>query len=367
MKMSKLILGALGLVGVIATGLPASAQVKEKLVYATYISEIYTTSHGDIWFMDEVEKRSNGEIVFERYFSGSLLSASDLFPGLSRGAADIVAGVPSAYNRNDYPLSNVTLPFITNDSDAVTGAFTELFNANEDLRKEYEGRNAKVLFARGYSVNTIFSRLPITKAEDYNGLKIRAVLAIADTVQALGATPVSVPYPEALEGMSRGVVDAMTSSPFDSSVKGGLAEASKYGSDGGRMGVYAANIVAINLDRWNKLSPEHQKIIMDVAADVIPHYNKLRQDEVRENALRLCEMSKKDGGVKIHLFDDAEAEKVRAVAYDKIKDRWVEWASKLAGVDANKVLEDYVSLIRKHEATSTYQNGWQIFQEACGS
>src|SRR5690606_21777202 len=92
-----------------------------------------------------------------------------------------------------------------------------------------------------------------------------------------------------------------------------------------------------------------------------------RQDEVRENAIRLCEMSKKDGGVQIHLFDDAEAEKVRAVAYDKIKDRWGEWASKLAGVDANKVLEDYVSLIRKHEATSTYQNGWQIFQEACGS
>lgn len=367
MKMSKLILGALGLVGVIATGAPAPSQAKETLVYANYISEIYTTSLGDIWFMDEVEKRSNGEIVFERYFSGSLLSASDLFPGLARGAADVVAGVPSAYNRNDYPLSNVTLPFITDDSDAVTFAFTELFDANEDLRKEFEGRNAKVLFARGYSVNTIFSRLPITKPEDYNGLKIRAVLAIADAMQALGATPVSVPYPEALEGMSRGVVDAMTSSPFDSSVKGGLAEASKFGSDGGRMGVYAANIVAINLDRFNKLKPEHQKIILDVAAEVIPYYNQMRQEEVRQNALQLCEMSRKEGGVKIHLFSDEEAAKVRDIAFDKIKDRWVEWASKQANVDATKVLDDYISLVRKYEATSTYKNGWQIYQEECGS
>tara|TARA_R100000005_G_C5001343_1_gene208517 strand:+ start:2253 stop:3356 length:1104 start_codon:yes stop_codon:yes gene_type:complete len=367
MKMSKLIVGALGLVAVIATGAPATSQAKETLVYANYVSEIYTTSQGDIWFMDEVEKRSNGEIVFERYFSSSLLNGPDLYPGLSRGAADVVAGVPSAYNRNDYPLSNVTLPFITNDSDAVTGAFTELFYTNDALRKEYESRNARVLYARGYSVNTIYSRLPITKAEDYNGLKIRAVLSIADTMKALGATPVSVPYPEALEGMARGVVDAMTASPFDSSVKGGLAEASKYGSDGGRMGVYAVNIVAINLDRWNKLSPEHQKILTDVSQEMIVHYNKMRQDEVRQNALQLCEIAAKEGAVKIHLFDDAEAAKVRDLAYDKIKDGWIEWASKTANVDASKVLDDYIALIRKHEATSTYKNGWEIYQEECGS
>ncbi|TNE38859.1 MAG: hypothetical protein EP348_04415 [Alphaproteobacteria bacterium] len=366
MQKPKMMFAALGLAGVIAAAAPVTVEAKVTLTFATYVSEGYTTSQADIWFMDEVEKRSKGEITFERYFSGSLLKAADLFPGLARGAADIVAGVPSAYNRNDYPLSNVTLPFITEKADAVTKAFGELYDTDADLRKEYEGRNAKLLYTRGYAENSIWSRVPITKAADYNGLKIRAVLAISDAVTALGATTVSVPFPEAVEGMGRGVVDAMTSAPFDSAIKSGLPEIAKYGSDGGRMGVYAANMLAMNLDRWKSLSPADQKLISDVSAEAAARFDQLHAEEVRKAAMKLCQIVSK-GKIKINLFSDEAAAKVREIAFKPIKEAWIKWASKAANVDAGKVLDTYTSLIRKYEGESTYKTGFQIYKENCGS
>ncbi|WP_340151248.1 TRAP transporter substrate-binding protein DctP [uncultured Sneathiella sp.] len=366
MQMSKTILSAVGLMGVIALGSPSQGEAKETLTFATYVSEVYSTSQADIWLMDEIEKRSNGEITFERYFSGSLLKAPDLFPGLSRGAVDIVAGVPSAYNRNDYPLSNVTLPFITEKSDAVTKAFGELYKTNADLRNEYEGRNAKLLYTRGYAENTIWSRVPITKASDYKGLKIRAVLAIADVVEALGATTVAVPFPEAVEGMGRGVVDAMTAAPFDSAIKGGLSEVGKFGSDGGRMGVYAANMLAINLDRWNSLSPEDQKLITEVTAEAAARFDQMHAEEVKKAAEKLC-ATVASSDLKINLFTDEAAAEVREIAFKPITDAWIKWASESANVDAKKVLDDYISLIRKYEPESTYKTGFEIYTEKCGS
>ena len=105
--------GRIALASAAILGLNATAsQSAEKLIFATYFSEVYSASKTAIWMMDEIEKRSGGEIKFEKYWSGSLLKAPDLFPGLRSGAADIVIGAPAAYNVREYPLANVVMPYI---------------------------------------------------------------------------------------------------------------------------------------------------------------------------------------------------------------------------------------------------------------
>ena len=64
-------------------------------------------------YFDEVTKRTNGRVTFEYYYGGVLLKASDVYPGLSRGAVDIGYTVPAAFNPREYPLAGVTLPFVT--------------------------------------------------------------------------------------------------------------------------------------------------------------------------------------------------------------------------------------------------------------
>lgn len=347
----------------LVAGLPAQGFAQTKLIYATYVSDVYSTTKSELWFMDEIEKRTNKQIVFERYLSGSLLKASDLFPGLQRGAADVVSGAPSAYNRKQYPLANVTLPFITDRPDVVTKAFTDLFESNADLRREFESKNAKVLFARGYAENTLWSRVPIATAEDFKGKKIRAVLAIADVMEKLGAVTVNMSFPDAVEGVERGIVDGMSSTPFDSAAGAGLQEITKFGSDGGRMGVYAANIFAINQKRWNSLSKEHQKIFSEVAAEAVVYSTKLQDEEVQKAAEKICGAK---GKLKLNLFSDAEAAKVRAIAMKPIQDEWIKWASDGAKINAPKLLADYTALVAKYEQTSTYVPGFQRVQKICG-
>ena len=143
----------------------ASGQTTRKLVYATYIPDTLSIVQADKWFMDEVTRRTNGRITFEVYLSGALLKAGDILPGVAAGAADLGMSVPSAYNRKDYPLSNITLPFITDKVDSASYAFKEMYESNADLRKEYEGRGLKLLYAPAAGENTMWSVKPIAKPD----------------------------------------------------------------------------------------------------------------------------------------------------------------------------------------------------------
>ncbi|MEZ5857242.1 MAG: TRAP transporter substrate-binding protein DctP [Hyphomicrobiaceae bacterium] len=243
------------------------AGAAEKLIFATYFSEVYSASKTAIWMMDEIEKRSGGEIKFEKYWSSSLLKAPDLFPGLRSGAADIVIGAPHGYNVREYPLANVVMPFMTTRGDALTLAWRDLYKNNAAFRKEFESKGAKVLFSMAWAENTVWSKKPIAKVADLKGLKIRAVPTISDALQKLGATPVALTWPDALEGLQRGVVDGLASAPFDSAVHGGAHEVAKYGTNLGGTGIFATATFGMSLSRYNKLSEKHRKIIDDVSAE----------------------------------------------------------------------------------------------------
>ncbi|BBK31351.1 TRAP-type C4-dicarboxylate transport system substrate-binding protein [Stella humosa] len=343
--------------GLAAAG-ATSAGAAEKIVYASYMSEVYTVSKTDLWMMGEIEKRSNGEIKFEKYFSGSLLKAPDLYPGLQSGAADIVLGTPAAYNRADFRLSNVVLPYISSKADAVGKALTELYAGNAAFRKEYESRNAHVLYIVPWAENTFWSSKPLAKADDFKGLKVRSVQAVADSVKKLGGTPVTMAWPEALDALGRGVVDVVSSSPFDSSVLGGIHESAKVGSDGGDMGIFSFAATSMNQQRWNKLSPAHRKIITEVAADAPARFIADLDGELNKAVDKLCAHK---GDLTISLFSEAERAKVHKIAAEPVHAEWVKWAAETNKIDTAAVLKDYIALVRKHEATSTWQSGFQRY------
>lgn len=107
------------------------ALAKEKFVYATYFSDVYSASKTDLWFMSEVEKRSGGEITFEKFWNQSLVKAPELFPALRSGAADIVDSAPASYNVREYPLANIVPPRTSSKADAVALAWNKLFPSEE--------------------------------------------------------------------------------------------------------------------------------------------------------------------------------------------------------------------------------------------
>lgn len=296
----------LGLVAAFAIGV-TGAHAAEKMSYATFFSDVYAGSKTDIWFMEEVEKRSGGEIKFERYWANSLVKATDLLPSLKSGAADIVNSSPVAYNGKEYPLAGVMMPFLTTQADSAVLAWRDLYQNNADFRNEFESKGVKVLYPFAWAENTMWSRKAAGKIADLKGLKVRAPPPIADAILKLGGTPVAIAWTEGIEALQRGVVDAFSSAPFDSAVHGNLQDVAKHGTDLGGSGIFGLTVIAISAQRYNKLSDKHKKVIDEVSAEMpgkAAHFNDI---SINSAVDKLCGMKEKLTFTK---YSDADRDQV---------------------------------------------------------
>ena len=341
----------------------SDARANEKMVYATFFSDVYAGSKTDIWFMEEVEKRSGGEIKFERYWANSLMKATDLLPSLKSGAADVVNSAPVAYNGKEYPLAGVMMPFLTTRADTAVLAWMDLYKSNKAFRDEFESKGVKVLYPFAWAENTMWSRRPFAKIADLKGLKVRAPPPIADAIVKLGGTPVGIAWTEGIEALQRGVVDAFSSAPFDSAVHGNLQDVAKHGSDLGGTGIFAATVVGMSLQRYQKLSEKHRKVIDEVAAEMpakAAHFNDI---SINSAVDKLCGMKEK---LTISKFSDAERQQVQKDVAQAMQAEWLARVAKETKVDGKALLDEFIGYIKKHEPKSTYVPGFERYQKKCG-
>jgi TRAP-type C4-dicarboxylate transport system substrate-binding protein len=333
------------------------------MIYATFFADFYSGSKADIWFMEEVEKRSGGEIKFERYWNQALLRAPDLMPGLRNGAADVVNSTASIYNMKEYPLSNVMMPYLSTRGDAVMRAWRDLYKNNADLRNEYESRGEKVLYPFAWAENSVWTKRPIRKIDEFKGLKVRAVPPIAGPIQKLGATAVALTWAEGIEALQRGVVDGVGSTPFDSAVHAGMHEVAKYGNDFGGTGIYAVSVVAISLQRYNKLSEKHRKIIDEVADEMPVQAAKALDASVDAAVGKLCAAKDK---LIVSKFSEEDKKRIYETAGVSLQQDWLKRVKAETKVDGKALLDEFIGYIRKHEKNSTYVPGYERYDEKCG-
>jgi len=358
-KKAAIATAAMALWGCIAT--PAAAV--EKLVYATFFAEVYAGSKADIWFMEEVEKRSGGEIKFERYWNNALLKAADLYPGLRSGAADVVNVPTQIYNVKEFPLAAVMMPYLSIRADAVFLAWRDLYANNAAFRNEFESRGGKVLYSFAWSENTVWSRKPIAKLSEFKGLKIRAVPPLAAPIQKLGATAVALAWAEGIEALQRGVVDGIGSTPFDSAVHGNMQDVAKHANDFGGSGIYAVSQIAISMNRYNKLSEKHRKIIDQVAGEMAGAAARANDQSIDSAVNKLCAMQEK---LTISRLSEEDRKAVYQIAGVGLQEDWLKRVKAETKVDGRAMLDEFLGYIRTHEKTSTYVPGFERYEKKCG-
>lgn len=354
-SMKARIAASLAVAGMLVTGAGA-AQSAETLSYATYFGANDPLVQVDTWFMKEVEKRTNGAVKFDTYLGGAMLGGPEIYPGLSRRAVDMGMSVPAAFQPSDYVLSNVTLPYVTDDSVAVTYAFNQLVQKSPALQKEYTSQNVKLLYALGFSENTIWSTKPIRKVEDLKGMRIRSVMSIADGLKILGAVPVSMGFGDAVGALQRQVIDGFSSAPFLTSISVGLHDFAPYVSDGGGMGVYAVSSTSINLDAWKKLPPNVQKAMEDVAAQVPGHYAEVMGGMVDKAVDAMITAGK----TQVVLMSEDEKKRVRDAVAKPLWDKWLAAANQ-RGVDGAAFLDQYRQLVAQHVGSHNYLPGLERY------
>jgi tripartite ATP-independent transporter DctP family solute receptor len=129
---------------------------------------------------------------------------------------------------------------------------------------------SKDLIALGYwglgFRNTTNSKLPITKLEDFAGLKLRVIPnpVYLETFKAFKANPVPMNFGELYGALENKTVDGQEN-PYSVILSNKFYEVQKYVSATSH--TFTQNIILVSKKFWDKLSPEEQKMLRDSVAE----------------------------------------------------------------------------------------------------
>ncbi|TCK99300.1 TRAP-type C4-dicarboxylate transport system substrate-binding protein [Shimia isoporae] len=291
------------------------------------------------WFMDEVEKRTEGKVKFTRIFGGPLGKLSGQPENIKVGAFDMGEFSP-VYNPGLFPLANVTsLPFMTGDPMAHVQAGHELFQT-ATVEAEFTAMNQKYLFPGQWGSIQLLSHEPIRTIDDLKAAKIRAHGGAAEILKQLDITVYGIPWGELPAAAERKVVTAaIIGAPADAYAFG-FGEIFSYWDDVDWF--YFPMPVSINLDAWNALPDDVKAVIEEVRDETVVQARILLEEAEVEADAALHELT------EVVKFDDAEWAKM-IEARDATYKSWAD-AREADGLPGHQVLNDFLMILEKHEA-----------------
>jgi len=292
--------------------------------------------------MKEIEKRTNGAVKHEFYWSQSLLKSKDVLKGVQAGTCDAGDATAVIYHKSRFPVWQfIQLLFIGgNDQYAVTKACNELYDTNPILKKEMDKQKVQLLSTSAITPTIIISKKPLKKQEDFKGVRIRSVGLVAKWVKAMGGVPNPMKFYEVVEALSRGVLDATQSYVYASHAYKHY-EYCKYLPLNGLSHMIIE--YWINPATLKKMSPEVRKVYLETwrtfYVDRLVKYH----DEERSGQLEAF----KKAGLEIYTVPPGEMakwkEKAKAVNEEYFK------KMEKKGVDGHKIVADYEALYKKYE------------------
>lgn len=268
-----------------------------------------------------VEEKSGGKIKVEIFPTGTLGGDQATVEAVQKGSIDIAS---SGIN-NMAPFTDMfffaDLPYIFRSLDGVHKVFGG--EIGEELKQKLEQENKlKLLFYAdtGSFRNVMNSKRPIKTPTDMAGLKFRSAASPVEmaTVKAFGANPTPVTWPETYMALEQKVVDGELQS-FHWAVTAKHQEVIRYVTMTG--GQHAVHIAVMNLDTFNKLTPELQQVILDAAKEA-QEYNFANAEKISNDELVKV---MKEAGVEIY-NPTAEEMKQWTAAGEKV---WQEFKDKV--------------------------------------
>ena len=302
-----------GVLVVLFGGQPAPVQsqtASRKLDLAHIIAPPESGAIGFKYLADEVTKRSNGQLNV--VFHGGTLLGKELEIMDAVKSGNIAIGTPVGAACTVFPEMCVFLtPYLVRDYNHAYSMFNGEIGKtlDETFQKKYK---VKILFFYDYGFRHFWNnRKPINSPADLKGLKMRVQQGrvFADTVNGLGASAVPMPWGEVVPAAQQGVIDGADLPIYNiNALK--VYEVSKYVSM--TFHNYGPTLLVMNLDVWKSLTPEQQKLFMEVSREA---QKKIRElTESVDNLAKAKEILEAKG-MKVNAADVAS---FRKLAEDKI-------------------------------------------------
>lgn len=282
---------------------------------------------------EKILSKTNGALAIDFYDPNALVPNSDMMRAVQKGAIDVYLGGASRNTAIPQKLGLVTqgISMAWSTPEDAYKIFYEhgLLKLLQDM---YAKEMGLMYFPAGgsgnYGISTSFAFKSIA---DLKGKKIRASATYAPLLNAMGATPVSIPGAELYMALKLGTVDGMVYS-FNGFVSQKFGEVVKYAMLPALvcppLGAYF-----INLDSWNKLSKDVQDLIAkQIQDDFIPG----TLSSIEKDSVSIAE-----AGVTLVQLSDDEIKSLRAMSQQS----WDEIAAQgPLAKQAIQIIKDYYGM-----------------------
>lgn len=218
-------------------------------------------------FAELVSEKSNGAIKIIVY-------PAEQLAGLRAGAEGVQLGTIDMYWPDSGTLGNwqakysfVSLPFIFADFDAAVATMDALDEEITQSMREDLNVERLAWSPAGFRVILSTDR-KVTSAEDLKGLKIRVpeIPIYVSAFAALDANATPLPWGDVYSALQTGVVEGVEGPPA-AILTSNLQEVTSYMARTNHI-MTDLNLL-MNLDKFNSLKPEYQRILRDAAKEAV--------------------------------------------------------------------------------------------------
>lgn len=283
--------------------------------------------------IEEVAEKSGDKLEYTLFTSGELVATREELEALNSGTIDVAIPLHPIYDAERFPLAEVTmLPILTSNVEIATKAFNKLITSDDELANGksyrqivYEDNGLKVfpmVSTQPYVIST--TKKEIKSVDDLKGLKLRSGARVHDLfAKNIGASPISLPFTDLYDGLSKGTLDgALLAVPDWSSY--GIENLFTYTIQGINLGHYSA-VTTMTMESWNSLPKEVQTAFEEATQNQlqtgIDNWYKVNEEVVA--------LSEGNGGKFVDATElDPELQEVLNAA---IEQTWLQW---IADVEA---------------------------------
>lgn len=279
-------------------------------------------------FANEVKKATNGEVNITVHPGGALgLKGPESLVAVRDGVVPI-ADIQMNQQVGENPFWGIeSLPYIVQGYDDLKKLQKHTRPVFDKLARSY---GQKILYIVPWPPQNVFASVSAGKAiSELKGVKLRTIDKNAtEFFRRLGAAPIQMPWGEVIPALATGALNAVSTSS-SSGVDG------KFWEFMGYMNRWQwqmnSQMVTVNLNRWNKLKPETQKTIEDLAKKLEGEFWQVSKAEDERN----LETLQKNGMKIVTPNDEVKAEIAKAGSA-----MWDEFAAS-AGGPAKSVISSY--------------------------
>ncbi len=183
------------------------------------------------------------------------IKAPDALRLIKSGAFDVMSVQIGMAARDDPFFEGLDIAGVSPDMKSlrkVVDAYRAVFDKR--LQKKF---NAKVMTLWPFGPQVIYCKPVVNNLGDLKGKKVRTFTAsMSALVDALGATSITLQFPEVYPALQRGVADCAVTAPTAGN-SANWPEVTTHLIPLGLLGAVQGHFM--NLDTWNKFSPDQQK------------------------------------------------------------------------------------------------------------